>query len=57
MQNVIDTDFAGHTVIAVIHRLGYIRHFDKVAFLQEGELLGPIVQMPFSLELRFRRSL
>lgn len=39
MQNVIDTDFAEHTVIAVVHRLGYIRHFDKIAFLQAGELL------------------
>ncbi|KAH8703553.1 P-loop containing nucleoside triphosphate hydrolase protein [Talaromyces proteolyticus] len=39
MQNVIDTDFVEHTVIAVVHRLGYIRHFDKVAFLQAGELV------------------
>lgn len=35
MQDVIDTDFAGHTIIALVHRLGYIRPF----FLQAGELL------------------
>jgi ABC-type multidrug transport system fused ATPase/permease subunit len=39
MQDVIDKDFAAQTVLAVVHRLGYIRRFDKVAFLQGGELV------------------
>ncbi|QKX54680.1 uncharacterized protein TRUGW13939_01768 [Talaromyces rugulosus] len=39
MQDVIDKDFAAQTVLAVVHRLRYIRHFDKVAFLQGGELV------------------
>lgn len=39
MQNIIDSEFAGHTVIAVMHRLKYIKHYDKVALLEAGNLL------------------
>ncbi|KAK1723296.1 ABC transporter [Colletotrichum acutatum] len=39
MQNVIDTEFAGCTVLAVMHRLGHVGHYDKVALLEDGEVL------------------
>lgn len=38
MQEVIDTNFAHYTILAVVHRLGYVRRFDKVALLHGGEL-------------------
>lgn len=39
MQEVLETDFAGQTVLSVVHRLGYIDRYDKVAVLQRGELM------------------
>ncbi|CRG91304.1 ABC transporter C family member 3 [Talaromyces islandicus] len=39
MHDAIEKDFAGQTVLAVVHRLGYIKRFDKVAFLQDGKLI------------------
>ncbi|KAK1445544.1 ABC transporter [Colletotrichum melonis] len=39
MQNVVDTEFAGCTVLAVMHRLGHVGHYDKVALLGDGEIL------------------
>lgn len=38
MQDVIQSDFAAQTVVAVVHRLGHIRRFDKIAVLQRGRL-------------------
>nr|CAC28822.2 related to multidrug resistance-associated protein [Neurospora crassa] len=39
MQEVIDTEFKEHTVIAVVHRLTYIERFDLVAVLKSGEMV------------------
>ncbi|OAA38744.1 ABC transporter, transmembrane domain, type 1 [Beauveria brongniartii RCEF 3172] len=39
MQEVLETEFAGNTVLSVVHRLGYIERYDKVAVLQKGELM------------------
>lgn len=39
MQDVIDTEFSKYTVLAVVHRLGYIDRFDKVAVLDRGTLV------------------
>ena len=38
MQNIIDTEFASHTVLAVMHRLRFVTHYDKVALLDAGTL-------------------
>lgn len=38
MQEVLETEFASQTIISVIHRLGYIRRFDKVLVIKNGEL-------------------
>jgi len=39
MQDVIDSEFAAQTVLAVVHRLRYINRFDKVAVLDGGILV------------------
>ncbi|OAA74978.1 ABC transporter, transmembrane domain, type 1 [Akanthomyces lecanii RCEF 1005] len=39
MQEVLETEFAGKTVLSVVHRLGYIERYDKVVVLQKGELM------------------
>lgn len=39
MQDVLDTEFAGKPVLSVVHRLGYIERYDKVAVLHNGELM------------------
>lgn len=39
MQDIIDTEFRGCTVIAVMHRLQHVARYDKVALLENGALL------------------
>lgn len=39
MQEIIETDFRDHTVLAVMHRMKYIPHYDRVAFIEDGVLL------------------
>ncbi|XP_044722253.1 ABC transporter transmembrane domain-containing protein [Hirsutella rhossiliensis] len=39
MQEILDSDFQGRTLISVLHRLTYIRRFDRVAVLENGELI------------------
>lgn len=39
MQGIIDTEFKGCTVLAVMHRLKHIHQYDKVALLDSGFLL------------------
>ncbi|KAF2670115.1 multidrug resistance-associated protein [Microthyrium microscopicum] len=39
MQQIIESEFAEQTVIAVIHRFRFINKFDRVALLRRGELL------------------
>lgn len=39
MQNIIDSEFAGCTVLAVMHRLKYIKHYHRVALLDAGAIV------------------
>ncbi|KAI8276116.1 ABC transporter [Colletotrichum sp. SAR11_57] len=39
MQDIVDSDFSDCTVLAVIHRLKHVTHYDKVALLGDGRLL------------------
>jgi ATP-binding cassette subfamily C (CFTR/MRP) protein 1 len=39
MQGIIDRHFASHTVISAMHRLEHVHKYDKVAFLEAGELV------------------
>ena len=39
MQEVIDSDFKDCTVIAVMHRLDWIKQYDRVALLDNGHLI------------------
>lgn len=39
MQDLIDTQFKGCTVISVMHRLKHVTRFDKVAVMDAGELV------------------
>ncbi|KAK2779173.1 ABC transporter [Colletotrichum kahawae] len=39
MQDIVDSDFKGCTVLAVMHRLKHVTHYDKVALLGDGKLL------------------
>ncbi|KAJ9151149.1 putative Multidrug resistance-associated protein [Pleurostoma richardsiae] len=39
MQDIIEREFAGQTVISVVHRLRYIDRFDRVALLKQGSLV------------------
>src|SRR5207244_2391728 len=39
MQDIIDKEFKECTVLAVMHRLGHIGRYDRVALFGEGRLL------------------
>lgn len=39
MQGIIDNDFRGSTVLAVMHRLRYVAKYDRVALLDAGVLM------------------
>ncbi|MCJ1308796.1 hypothetical protein MMC25_002451 [Agyrium rufum] len=39
MQEIIDTEFKGCTVLAIMHRLKHVMSYDRVALLGEGKLL------------------
>lgn len=39
MQRIIDEEFPNRTVISIVHRLGNIDRFDRVAVLQRGEVV------------------
>lgn len=39
MQQVIETEFAGHTVVMVMHRLRYVGRFDRVVLMKDGKLV------------------
>ncbi|TDZ53945.1 ABC transporter gloK [Colletotrichum trifolii] len=39
MQNIVDTEFHGCTVLAVMHRLKHVDRYDRVALLGDGKLL------------------
>jgi ATP-binding cassette subfamily C (CFTR/MRP) protein 1 len=52
MQNIIRTHFSRHTVVAVVHRLETILDFDKIVFLEAGQ----IIEMGQPTELLSRPS-
>ncbi|KGO72305.1 ABC transporter, integral membrane type 1 [Penicillium expansum] len=39
MQEIINTEFSTHTVLAVVHRLRFINHYDRIALLDNGVLM------------------
>lgn len=39
MQAVVDAEFQGATVVAVMHRFTYIERYDRVALLREGRMV------------------
>lgn len=39
MQRVIESEFQGHTVVSVLHRLNYIDRFHRVLVLKEGKVV------------------
>lgn len=39
MQEIINTEFSTHTVLAVVHRLRFINHYDRIALLDNGTLM------------------
>lgn len=39
MQEIVDSEFKHTTVLAVMHRLEHVTKYDKVALLDEGELV------------------
>ncbi|TEA11376.1 ABC transporter ecdL [Colletotrichum sidae] len=39
MQNIVDTEFHGCTVLAVMHHLKHVDRYDRVALLGDGKLL------------------
>ena len=39
LQDLLDTQFKGCTVISVMHRLKHVTRFDKVAVMEAGELV------------------
>ncbi|KAI8263442.1 ABC transporter [Colletotrichum sp. SAR 10_77] len=39
MQDIVDSDFRDCTVLAVMHRLKHVTHYDKVALLGDGKLV------------------
>ncbi|KAK0615177.1 ABC transporter [Bombardia bombarda] len=39
MQEIIDTEFRGCTVLAVMHRLRHVSRYDRVALLDDGALV------------------
>ncbi|KAM3495136.1 hypothetical protein MY3957_001558 [Beauveria namnaoensis] len=61
MQEVLETEFAGKTVLSVVHRLGYIERYDKVAVLQKGELMefdapGTLLAQPLTLLAAMKKA-
>lgn len=39
MQDMIDKDFRGRTVLSVLHRLRFIRRYDKILLLDAGRVI------------------
>ncbi|KAJ5496675.1 ABC transporter integral membrane type 1 [Penicillium fimorum] len=39
MQEIINTEFSTHTVLAVVHRLRFVNQYDRIALLDDGVLL------------------
>ncbi|KAM3513105.1 hypothetical protein MY11210_003217 [Beauveria gryllotalpidicola] len=61
MQDVLETEFAGNTVLSVVHRLGYIERYDKVAVLQKGELMefdapGTLLAQPLTMLATMKKA-
>jgi ATP-binding cassette, subfamily C (CFTR/MRP), member 1 len=39
IQDIVDTEFRSCTVLAIMHKLEYVSHYDVVALLGGGKLL------------------
>ena len=39
MQDIVDQDFSDRTVLSVVHRLRFIRRYDKVLLLDAGRVI------------------
>lgn len=39
MQEIINTEFSTHTILAVVHRLRFINHYDRIALLDGGSVV------------------
>jgi ABC-type multidrug transport system fused ATPase/permease subunit len=39
IQEVIDTEWRGGTVVSVLHRFAHIKQFDRVAVLDRGRIV------------------
>ncbi|PWY72279.1 putative multidrug resistance-associated protein [Aspergillus heteromorphus CBS 117.55] len=55
MQDIIEREFAHHTVVSVMHRLRYIDRFDRVVVLKNGALVecdSPMALLQQDSELR-----
>jgi len=39
MQDIIATEFAGCTVVAVMHRLEHLAGYDRVALMEDGRVV------------------
>ncbi|KAJ5781356.1 hypothetical protein N7457_006516 [Penicillium paradoxum] len=39
IQDIIEQEFASHTVISVLHRLRYVEQFDRVVLMKQGRLV------------------
>jgi ABC-type multidrug transport system fused ATPase/permease subunit len=39
MQEIIDNEFSTHTVLAVVHRLRFIKHYDRIVLLDAGSII------------------
>jgi len=39
VQDVIDTEFRGCTVLAIMHRLAHVRSYDEVVFMDAGAVV------------------
>jgi ABC-type multidrug transport system fused ATPase/permease subunit len=55
MQNIIKTEFAGYTVVAVSHRLEMIMDFDRVVVMDSGAIveIGKPLELAKKVESRF----
>lgn len=57
IQRLITEDFVGRTILAIVHRIDNVKHFDRVIVMQDGSIVeegapGELLQAPGSA---FRR--
>lgn len=55
MQDIVETEFSGQTVVSVMHRLRYVERFNRVLLLNQGrvvELDSPTTLLARNSEFR-----